>query len=200
MDAVLLVALLGTACSGGGETKSTAIASVPGATVAAVAPGDSRPAPTHGSTTTTTIAAAPLVIDRGRDVGEVARSLLRYGRFLEWHRPEAALVDRAYETGGPLARLIAKQVATLRRNRWHIVEVDSAPFELATVSRLPNVVTFRMTEHLAHREVLAADGRVVAHDGARTEHYAVTIMRFASDQPWRLALVDRRTADVEVQL
>ena len=38
---------------------------------------------------------APIIEDRGADPIAIARSLLDYGRWLEWHHPDAALVARA---------------------------------------------------------------------------------------------------------
>jgi len=64
----------------------------------------------------------------------------------------------------------------------------------------PNVVSLRLTEHLSHRELISASGRVLARDGARTEHYVVSIARWNADAPWRVNLVARRLPKIEVQL
>ena len=68
------------------------------------------------------------------------------------------------------------------------------------VSVLPNVVTFRLTEDLASRELIASGGRVVDRNAATTEHYRIGISRTAPDRPWRLNLVEREPAKIEVQL
>lgn len=117
-----------------------------------------------------------------------------------WHRPDPALVYRAYHTGSPPGRVVSSAVTRLHRIGSHIVEVDSEPFAFEIISATPNVVSFRLTEHLAHRELIAAGGRVVARDAPATEHYVISIMRFASDAPWRLNLVERQRPKVEVQL
>ena len=123
-----------------------------------------------------------------------------YGRWLVGYHPDPALVDRAYHAGSPPGRVVSRAVTRLRRMGSHLVEVDRAPFEFAVISATENVVSFRLTEHLAYRELVAASGRVVARDSARTEHYVISILRFASDAPWRLNLVEKQPPRVEVQL
>ena len=145
-------------------------------------------------------ASPPKILDRGSDHVAIARSLLLYGRWLAWHHPDPALVARAYQVGSPPGRLVASAVTRLRRIGSHIVEVDREPLAFAILSTTRNAVSFRLTEHLAHREVIAASGRVVARDASRTEHYVISIMRFASDAPWRLNLVEKQPPAVEVQL
>ena len=68
------------------------------------------------------------------------------------------------------------------------------------MSRLPHVVSFRVTEHLDHRDLVDAHGRVLDHIGPATEHYVVLIHRFSSDEPWRLGTIDRLPPNVEVEL
>ena len=152
------------------------------------------------STTTTSVAAVPRIVDRGTDEVEVARSLLFFGRWLEAEHPDPALVDRAFAWEGDLARRVGADVAELERTGRRIIEVDTAPFEFEVVSRLPNVVSFRVTEHLDHRDLVDAHGRVLDHVGPATEHYVVLIHRFSPDEPWRLGTVDRMPPNVEVEL
>jgi hypothetical protein len=185
------------ACGGGGAS----------APVSRAAPRETRPAATTttkttaiASTTTTSVVAVPRIVDRGADEVEVARSLLLFGRWLEAEHPDPALVDRAFAWEGTLARSVGADVATLRRTGRRIVEVDAAPLEFVVVSRLSNVVSFRVTEHLDHRDLVDARGRVLDHVGPATEHYVVLIHRFSPNEPWRLAGVDRMAPDVEVQL
>ena len=123
-----------------------------------------------------------------------------YGRWLAWHHPDPALVARAYQVGSPPGRVVSRYLTGLRRIGSHIVEVDREPLQLAIISTTPNAVSFRLTEHLAHRELIAASGRVVEHDAPATEHYVISIMRFASDRPWRLNLVEKQRPKLEVQL
>lgn len=125
------------------------------------------------TTTTSTIVAmpAPKVIDRGNDFVAVARSLLLFDRWVEGRRTGA-----------------------------HVVEVDSAPFELTVHSERRNVVTLLLTEHLAHREAIAADGSILARDATRTEQYVISIARANEKSPWRVNLVERVHAKTEVQL
>ena len=140
------------------------------------------------------------VVDRGANDVEVARSLLLFGRWLEAEHPDPALVDRAFAWGGDLARRVGADVATLERTGRRIVEVDRAPFEFVVVSRLSNVVSFRVTEHLDHRDLVDARGRVLDHVGPATERYVVLIHRFSPEDPWRLGTVNRLPPDVEVVL
>jgi len=143
---------------------------------------------------------APAVLDRGADHARIARSLAEYGRWLEWHDPDPALVERAYAPNSALARNMVKGVNEMRRRHQRVEEVDSVPLDFAVVSELPNVVSFRVTEHLARRDVVATSGRALRHSGAATEHYVVLMMRFSSDAPWRLLVVERQGAPIEVEL
>jgi hypothetical protein len=145
-------------------------------------------------------APAPRIIDRGSDHVAIARSLLDYGRWLEWHHPDAALVTRAYARGSKLAHGIAADVTAMVGANERITEVDRAPIRFVVLSRLANVVSFRTTEQLERRQVIDLRGRVLQQVGAATEHYAVSIMRFRSDAPWRLNYVKRERPPVEVQL
>ncbi len=143
---------------------------------------------------------APRVTDRGDDRVAIARSLVEYGRWLEWHDPDPALVDHAYAPNSALAKSMTKAVVELRSRRERIQEVDRSPLEFEVVSRLPNTVSFRLTEQLARLDLVGTNGRLVDHVGARTEHYIVIIMRFRTDAPWRLLVVEHRPPPVEVQL
>jgi hypothetical protein len=144
--------------------------------------------------------AAPKVVDRGAGSVAIARSLLLYGRWLEWHDPDPALVQRAYAAGSPPARVVDHDVVMLRRTGRRLIEVDRAPLDLTIISATPNVVSFRLTEQLAHRELVDANGRVIGRNPATTEHYLISIMRFAPDAPWRVNLVQLQGPKIEVQL
>jgi hypothetical protein len=87
-----------------------------------------------------------------------------------------------------------------RRAGAHVVEVDSAPMELAVISVTRNVVSLRLTEHLARREAIAADGRVLRRDRARTELHTISIARSKPTAPWRVNLDEPARPNVEVQL
>jgi len=82
----------------------------------------------------------------------------------------------------------------------HIVEADAAPFEFRIISVTENVVSLRLTEHLSHRDLIAATGRVLASDKARIEQYTVSIARANREAPWRVNLVERKPPRIEVQL
>ena len=143
---------------------------------------------------------APRVTEAGDDRVAIARSLVEYGRWLEWHDPDPALVDHAYAPDSALANSMTKAIVELRSRRERIQEVDRSPLEFEVVSALPNAVSFRLTEHLARLDLVSATGGLVDHVGARTERYIVIIMRFRADAPWRLLVVERRRLPVEVQL
>lgn len=123
-----------------------------------------------------------------------------FGRWIEWHNPDPALVARAYQPGSPPELITSKHVNGLRRIGAHIVEVDRAPLDLVIITRTANVVSFRLTEHLAHRELIATSGQVLERDPQRTEQYVISIMRAKSGAPWRLNLVELRPPKIEVQL
>lgn len=203
----MLVAALGTACGGGGTNKDVhPRATEPRRVVA------SRPATTttRGAWTTTTVLRArsalfdgvppPPVLDRGTDHVAITRSLLAYGRWLEWHHPDPSLVTRAYAPGGELADRVARKVTRLLREGKRIVEVDRAPYEFVVVSEKPDLVSYRVVEHLARRELVDLHGRVLAHDNARDEHYLIVVMQITADSPWRLIVVERQGLPIEVQL
>jgi hypothetical protein len=177
------------ACGGGGASSPVSRAA-PRAT----------PPTTTSIPTSTTVVAIPTVVDRSVDDIEVVRSLLLFGRWLEAEHPDPALVDRAFAWGGDLARTVGTEVATLEHTGRRIIEVDAAPLGFVVVSRLPNVVSFRVTEHLDHRDLVDAHGGVLDHIGPATEHYVVLIHRFAPDEPWRLGTIDRLPPNVEVEL
>ena len=162
----------------------------------AIAPAPASPVPaiTAGGV------AAPRIVDRGGDHVAVARSLVEYGRWLEWHDPDPALVERAYAPAGVLARNMRAAVAEMRRTHEHIVEVDSEPLAFLVLSERANVVSFRLTEDLAHRERVDAAGHALQHVGPSVEHYVVSITRFGPEAPWRLNLVERERPPIEVQL
>jgi len=186
------------ACGGGGasspEPRAAPRATRPTATTTTAV------TTTTTVSTTTSVVAVPRIVDRGANEVEVARSLLLFGRWLEAEHPDPALVDRAFAWEGDLARRVGADVTELARTGRRIIEVDAAPFEFEVVSRLPNVVSFRVTEHLDHRDLVDAHGRVLDHVGPATEHYVVLIHRFSPDEPWRLGTVNRMPTDVEVAL
>jgi len=194
------------ACGGGGasspEPRAAPRATRPTATTktAGTTTTIARTTTTIASTRTTSVVAVPRIVDRGANEVEVARSLLLFGRWLEAEHPDPALVDRAFAWEGDLARRVGADVTELARTGRRIIEVDAAPFEFEVVSRLPNVESFRVTEHLDHRDLVDAHGRVLDHVGPATEHYVVLIHRFSPDEPWRLGTVNRMPPNVEVAL
>jgi hypothetical protein len=186
----MLVALTGSACSGGEEQSRQR------ARRATRAVHANRAVPA----TTADAVAPPRVVDRGADHVAIARSLVEYGRWLEWHHPDPALVERAYAPAGTLGRNMQAAVAEMRRTSEHVVEVDAAPLAFVVLSERPNVVSFRLTERLAHRERVDGAKRVLQHAGPGVEHYVVSIMRFGPEAPWRLNFVEREGPPIEVQL
>ena len=168
------------------------------------------PARSDPPTTTTTApprreksfdtAPAPPILDRGRDHVAIARSLVAYGRWLEWHHPDPTLVEHAYARGSAIARGMAKEVMQAKREHKRVIEVDVAPYDYVVLSERQNVVSFRVTEHLARRDLVDTHGRVLRHTGPRTEQYVISIMRFTPDAPWRLDLVHPQGPPAEVQL
>jgi hypothetical protein len=160
-----------------------------------------RPAANPPTTATThPVAPTPAVVDRGDDVVAVARSQLLFGRWLEAKHPDPALVDHAFAWGSRIERGVRADVAFLHRSGRRIVEVDRAPFELVVVSRLPNVVSLRVVEHLGRRDLVDARGSVIDHVPARTERYVVLIRRGAAADAWRISAVERIGPPIEVQL
>jgi hypothetical protein len=192
--------LVSAAACGGGGAGSAVSRSAPRETHPAVITTATTTAFASPTSTATRVVAGPPIVDRGADVVEVARSLLLFGRWLEAEHPDPALVDRAFAWEGNLARSVGADVTTLERTGRRIIEVDAAPLEFVVVSRLPNVVSFRLTEYLDHRDLVDASGRVLDHVGPATERYVVLIHRFSPDEPWRLSGVDRMAPDVEIQL
>jgi hypothetical protein len=209
----LLVAALCAACGGGGESKTAQrarAASARDAVVARAQPISTQAAPATKSTTTTTAAPrrvpgfadgepAPHVIDRGGDYVAIARSLVAYGRWLQWHDPDPALVDRAYEQLSDLAKSMAKTVVQLHNRRERIEEVVRAPLAFKVMSVLPRAVSFQLTEKLARRDRVSATGRVVDHVGAVTEQYIVIMMRAYSYSPWRLFVFEHPDMPFDVK-
>jgi len=190
---------LPAACGGGGASNAIARAA-PQATRPVASTATAVTATTVASTTASTVVTLPTIVDRGSDDVAVARSLLRFGRWLEAEHPDPRLVDRAFAWKGDLARKVGADVSELARSGRRIIEVDAAPFDFEIVSQLPNIVSFRVTEHLDHRDLVDAHGRVLDHAGPATEHYVVLIHRFRPDDPWRLSMVNRTAPRVEVQL
>lgn len=142
----------------------------------------------------------PNVVDRGSDFVAVARSLVLFSRWIGSTNPDPALVGRVFQSGTPAERSASSQARELRRDGERIVVVDRVPLELAVISITPNVVSLSVTEHLAHRELVAADGRILDSIPARTEHLVVSIMRASSEFPWRVNLFDWAAPKIEVQL
>ena len=182
----MLLAAMGTACGGGAGTHST----VEQTTTRRSAP----------SITTTVVLARPTVIDRGTDYGSIVGSLVLFVRWLEWHNPDPGAGRPRVPAREPPERVASEHVTELRRTGAHIVEADRAPLDFTIISVKPNVVSLRLTEHLSHRELIAANGRVLARDGARTEHYLISIARWNAEAPWRVNLVERQSPKIEVQL
>jgi hypothetical protein len=199
----LLVFALGTACGGGGGESSVrrprAISS-PRVTGAPRSQSTASSSPRSSRSTVSDGIAPPAVTDRGAGRIVVVRSLVEYGRWLEWHDPDSALVDRAYAARSALAESMVRGVNEMRLVHKRVVEVDRAPLDFAIVSELANVVSFRVTEHLERRDVVDTRGRTLRHAGPATEHYVIIIMRFASDAPWRLLAVELQGPPIEVQL
>ena len=88
----------------------------------------------------------------------------------------------------------------MRRVRKRVRRSIAAPLDFVVVSELTNVVSFRVTEHLARRDVVDLAGHTIRHAGPATEHYVVIIMRPEPDSAWRLLTVERRGPPIEVQL
>ena len=182
------------ACSGGAAGRA-ARADHSSATSSSSAPSTTAP-----STWPYDRVQPPHVIEYGEDVGASVRSLLAYGAWLAAHHPDPALIELAYAPGSPPFNVMQREVAELRRRRERLVEIDRAPFGVEIISLDPNVVSFRLTEHLAHRDVVDSKGRMISGEPAATEHYLVSMVRSFSDQPWRLNLVERERPKIEVQL
>jgi hypothetical protein len=199
LTASLLVVVLGTACGGVQKQVAAARPRAP-ETSATAASSPPSTVPRAGSGVHLDRTPAPRIVDRGSDYPEIARSLLEYDRWLEWHRPIAALVERAYAPGSKIARHMIARLTLMRRVRKRVTEVDRAPFRFVVLSRRPNVVSLRMTEQLLRRTLVDLRGNVLRYDGSRTERYVVSIMRFRADAPWRLNYVERDRRPVEVQL
>jgi hypothetical protein len=187
----MLLAAMGTACGGGAGTNST---------VAGSTAHRSAPATTTTATTITTARPPPLVIDHGDDYVAIASSLVMFGRWMEWHHPDPALVARVYEVASPAERVASRNVTDMHRAGGHVVEVDDAPLELTVSSQTRNVVSLLLTEHLAHREAIAADGRVLARDHKRNEQYVVSLARREPGAAWRINLFELQHRKFEVQL
>jgi hypothetical protein len=206
LAASLLVVALGTACGGGGvaDVGERSRTREPRAT----------PAPrssTIATTTTTRPSAskydeqfdsvpAPKIVDRGLDYVAISRSLVAYGTWLQWHHPDPKLVENAFARGSPIARAATKQALQAIREHKRVIEVDAAPDDYVLLSTRENVVSFRVTEHLAHSELIDARGRVLEHAGPGIRNFVVSIMRFGIDAPWRINLTERLETPPEVQL
>ncbi len=142
----------------------------------------------------------PAIHDRGVDAAAITRSLVQYARWLQERHPDPVLVERVYANGGALARDFTNLMTRLRRERRRIREIDSSPFELAPLRSLPNARAFRMTEHLARRELLDDRGRVLQRVGPATEHYQISIVRRDARSSWRVLTMETPSRPVEVQL
>jgi hypothetical protein len=190
----MLLAAMGTACGGGAGTSSI------DSTAASSRAHRSAPRTTTTTTKTTAVVAPPKVVDHGDDFVAIASSLVLFGRWMEWHNPDPALVARVYDVGSPAERVASKHVAEMHRVGAHVVEVDDAPFEITVSSKTRNAVSLRMTEHLARREAVAAGGRVLARDPKRIERYVISLVRRRPGAAWRMNLFDRQHRKIEVQL
>ena len=139
LRASVLVAVLCAACGGGGETRQRSRHAPRRRAMRSSARAQPISTPAAPATTTTTTAAprrapgfadgvpAPHVVDRGRDYVAIARSLVAYGRWLEWHDPDPALVDARTQQLSDLAQGMARPSCELHSRREHIEEVDAAP-------------------------------------------------------------------------
>jgi hypothetical protein len=188
----MLLAAMGTACGGGAGTSST------GSTAANS--GAPRSAPPTTATMAAAVVAPPKVVDHGDDFVAIASSLVLFGRWMEWHNPDPALVARVYDVGSPAERLASKHVAEMHRVGGHVLEVDDAPFELTVSSKTRNAVSLRLTEHLARREAVSAGGRVLARDPKRIERYVISLVRRHAGAAWRMNLFELQRRRIEVQL
>ena len=199
LAATVVFAAIGTACGGGEGEHSNVHPRVSGRPQASSSPLNTTiRRPVHASPAV--VLPQPKVIDRGTDVVAVVRSLLLFGRWLEWHNPDPALVARVFRVGSPPERVVSRHATELRRIGARIVEVDGAPMEFKIISLKQNVVTFRLTEHLLHRELIAANGHIRARDKARIEQYLISIARSSYEAPWRVNLVERQNGKIEIQL
>jgi hypothetical protein len=208
--AALLVTALGTACGGGGTNKDVHPRATEPRPAAASRPESITTAPVVTATTAPprVVAAGfgfdrvvpPRVVDRGRDLFVIARSLLLYGRWLDQHRPDPALTPHAYLVGSTMARAVAADLARSRRARVRVIEVDDRPLAFRKLSELPNVFSLELTEHLAHRERVTLRGRVLERVGPGSESYVVVVKRFGPGFPWRLLDVEPKGRPIEVQL
>ncbi len=201
----MLVFALGAACGGGGGEKTTGRArAAERGRVTTARPGSTTTPSTDTGKPVARPASdgvsPPAVVDRGTDSVAVARSLAEYGRWLEWHDPDPALVDRAYTSGSELANNMVRTVVEMRRVRKRVQEVDRAPLDFVVVSELANVVSFRVTERLARRDVVDLAGHTLRHAGPAIERYVVIMMRPETDAAWRLLTVERRGPPIEVRL
>jgi hypothetical protein len=188
----MLLAAMGTACGGGAGTSSI--------DSTAASSSAHRSAPGTTTTKTTAMVAPPKVVDHGDDFVAIASSLVLFGRWMEWHNPDPALVARVYDVGSPAERVASKYVVEMHRVGAHVVEVDDAPFEITVSSQTRNAVSLRLTEHLARREAVAAGGRVLARDPKRIERYVISLVRRHSGAAWRMNLFERQHRKIEVQL
>lgn len=181
-------ATMGVACGGGGGVHSAARPRAPQARNSVAPAALAWP-----------VLPKPTVIDRGSDFVAISGSLLRFGRWLAYE-PDPALVERAYELDSAVGRVVSRNLETMHRTGERIAQVDRKPSELDVTAVTRNVVTLRLTEYLAHRELVDASGRVEERDETRTELYNVSIRRTSDQAPWRLNLVERQGPKIEVQL
>jgi hypothetical protein len=217
--ASVLVAALGTACGSGGTNKDVhPSATEPRGAVASRADATSTstgiaPTTTITTTTTRTIATvapardqdfdgvpSPRVVDRGNDYAAITDSLLLYGRWLDWHHPDGALVTNAYLQGSTLARDIAADLANRRRAGTRVIEVDDGPIQYQVISVFPDSFSVHATERVARRERVDRLGQVLERITPATETYTVAVMRFGPDKPWRVNLLVWPGPPIETQL
>jgi len=202
----MLATALGTACSGGGANRDV----LPRATEPreVVAPRAEPTSTTPGTRATTPKVPRPglggvrppPVLDRGSDHLAITKSLLMYARWLDAHDPDQALLVGAYQHGTALARSIAADWATMRRRGWRIIEIDRAPLDFFVLSETGSIVSYRVVEHLASRDLVDLQGRSMRRDRARDETYLISAIRITPGAPWRLLDVERKGPPIEVQL
>ena len=203
--ASVLVAALGTACGGEGANKEVHPRATEPRQVTA-------PRPIASSTTTTSTTKPPVrsadesgvrpppVIDHGTDHVAITRSLLIYARWLDAHDPDQALLTRAYQQGSAMARSVASDWVTMRRKHWRIIEIDRSPFGFTVLSETSALVSYRMVEHLAYRDLIDVNGRAFRHDGPRDETYLISVIQIVPGASWRLLDIVRKGPPIEVQL
>ena len=204
----MLATALGTACGGVGANKEVHPSATEPRVVAAPRAVSASTSGTPITTATTAPARRagadgvrpPPGLDRGSDHLAITKSLLGYARWLDAHAPDQALLTGAYQGGSAMARSIAADWTTMRRLRVRIIEIDRAPLDFFVVSESNSIVSYRVVEHLAYRDLVDLRGRAVRHDGARDETYLISAIQITPGAPWRLLDVVRKGPPIEVQL